>query len=187
VPLEPKALLTVNSPGALDPAHRHEATCELVVDTLARFGTVRLKTLGRSMLPAIWPGDVLTIEHVGAAHLVPADVVLYRRESRLFAHRLLCDVGQDPRAVLTKGDAHVEPDPLVPAGDALGRVTAIERGPFRLDPRRPVGSVWRLLRAVVDAGLRCRRAAARVVRVCRFTISPRRAFDGRRIAGAGPT
>ena len=34
---------------------------ELVVDVLGQFGEARLRVVGSSMLPAIWPGDVLTI------------------------------------------------------------------------------------------------------------------------------
>ena len=33
--------------------------CELVADVARAFGEVRLRVTGASMLPAIWPGDIL--------------------------------------------------------------------------------------------------------------------------------
>ena len=35
--------------------------CELVAEVVRSFGEVRLKVTGGSMLPAIWPGDVITV------------------------------------------------------------------------------------------------------------------------------
>jgi hypothetical protein len=55
----------------------------------------------------------------------PGDVVLYARNGRLFVHRLAEMAGE---AVVTRGDALLEPDPPVRAGDLLGRVVSIERG-----------------------------------------------------------
>ncbi len=152
--------------GAPDPSPRDAVACDLVAEAVVQFGGLRVKALGRSMLPTIWPGDILRVDHVSAAELRVSDVILYRRGPRLFAHRLIrVGVGRDGvHAFLTRGDGHGDFDPPVPARDLIGRVTLVERGAYRLDPRRRAGLLWRVARAGVDAGLRGRRLAARGLR-----------------------
>ena len=38
-----------------------EAKHDLAAEVLRQFGEVRLKVTGASMLPSVWPGDVLTV------------------------------------------------------------------------------------------------------------------------------
>jgi hypothetical protein len=38
---------------------RETLGCELAAEVIRSFGRVRLRATGTSMLPAIWPGDVL--------------------------------------------------------------------------------------------------------------------------------
>jgi hypothetical protein len=105
----------------------------LVAHALQAFGTVRLRALGGSMKPAIHPRDILVVARCGADDLRPRDVVLFARDGRLFAHRLI-EVGmRGPRRVLlTRGDALWTADAPVDAADLLGRVVAIgHRGVFR--------------------------------------------------------
>src|SRR4029077_7041943 len=100
-----------------------------------RFGALRLKVSGCSMLPGIWPGDVLSIRKAHPHDRHPADVVIFRRGSRIFAHRLQSTVTDaEGIHVTTRGDALEEPDLPVREADVLGRVVRVERGPFRLDP-----------------------------------------------------
>jgi hypothetical protein len=96
----------------------------LVRQVLRRFGAVRLRAFGSSMLPAIRPGDLLDVERAAPAGIVPGDVVLFERSGRLFVHRVVWHA----RGLLqTGGDAHWRRDPPGAADDLLGVVIAVSR------------------------------------------------------------
>jgi hypothetical protein len=102
---------------------------DLLSDAVRTFGEVRLRALGSSMSPAIRPRDILVVARCGAHDLRPHDVVVYGREGRLFAHRLL-EVGADASGgvLRTRGDAVWRADAAVAASALLGRVVAVGRG-----------------------------------------------------------
>ena len=158
--------MTPAAPG--DPARaadRDAARCDLVAAAVEKFGALRIKVHGASMLPAIWPGDILSVERIHAFSLLPSDVIVFRRGSRLFAHRFVALAAAGDRArVLTAGDALDEPDLPVPIEDVIGRACRIERGPFRLDPRTAAGPVWRLLLCAISASRALRNIGAATVR-----------------------
>ncbi len=80
------------------------------------------------MLPAVWPGDVLVIERAQLAQLGAGDIVLFARDDRLFAHRLLQVCGDGTNLVLgSRGDALPHNDPPLPVSQVLGRVHAVLR------------------------------------------------------------
>ena len=77
------------------------------------------------MLPAIWPGDVITVRHRGWSDLRPGQIVLYRHEGRLIAHRIQSlSVGR----MVTKGDSLAAVDPLVEESEVIGQIVRISRG-----------------------------------------------------------
>jgi hypothetical protein len=88
------------------------------------------------MLPAVWPGDILSVRSHDAVEALPGDIVLFGREGRLVAHRVvertLC---QDRIQWVTRGDSVGGNDAPVSSHELLGRVTAIERGSRRIVPR----------------------------------------------------
>jgi hypothetical protein len=114
----------------LDPAARHEAAaCDLVLQVLESFGEARLTAQGASMIPALWPGDMLLVHRMDAGRVSPGDIVLCRRVGGLRAHRLLAKLQTASGTVLvTRGDALSEDDPPQPAAGMLGRVSAVVRG-----------------------------------------------------------
>lgn len=63
--------------------------CELAAEVLRSFGELRFRANGSSMLPAVWPGDMLLVRSQDAAAVVPGDIVLFGRGGRLFAHRVV--------------------------------------------------------------------------------------------------
>ena len=65
------------------------ARISLAQDTLQRFGRLRFRAMGSSMLPAIAAGDILTFRSATPGDLVPGQVVLIQDNGRLVAHRLL--------------------------------------------------------------------------------------------------
>jgi signal peptidase I len=109
---------------------------KLAEELLHSFGELRVSALGSSMVPAIYPGDVLTIRRQGADAAECGDIVLSARGNRFFVHRVLrkSEFAEGVR-LLTRGDALAEPDPPIAAGELLGRVTSIERGARKLAAR----------------------------------------------------
>jgi signal peptidase I len=109
----------------------------LLAQALQAFGTVCLRALGGSMEPAIQPRDLLVVAGCGVDDLQPRDVVLFARDGRLFAHRLLEVRGRAGRRLLiTRGDSVWSADAPVDAADLLGRVVAVGRqGVFRSPAR----------------------------------------------------
>ncbi|HTZ99443.1 MAG TPA: S24/S26 family peptidase [Candidatus Aquilonibacter sp.] len=101
----------------------------LAEEVLRSYGKLRILARGSSMIPTIFPGDVLLVEHSLCQRLRPGDVVLAQRDGRFFAHRVvrLTALGGSPR-VITCGDALSEEDPAFFHGEILGRVTSMVRG-----------------------------------------------------------
>jgi signal peptidase len=117
---------------------------ELAVEVARTFGSLRLRVTGTSMLPAIQPGDLLTIDRVNLRDTSPGEIVLFTRAGRLFAHRIVdrSSGASDPCAgdpcIVTRGDRLLENDPPVFQSELLGRVTSIDRaGSLLRFPPRP--------------------------------------------------
>jgi signal peptidase I len=146
------------SPPPFDDAHALK--CELAGEVLRSSGTLRLQVMGWSMLPSVWPGDTLVIERVDNSAVSEGDIVLFGRNRRLFAHRLVTKAGQswDSRFV-TRGDAMPAPDSPVSADDLLGRVSVILRNGKRIEPSRRL----RFSERAVATLVRTSEIAARVV------------------------
>jgi len=68
---------------------RADLKLSLALDVLRSEGEARLTVGGGSMLPSIWPGDILDIGRVHAAELSPGDIVVFAREQRLVVHRVV--------------------------------------------------------------------------------------------------
>jgi hypothetical protein len=131
--------------------------CELFAAALRRFGTQELKAGGRSMLPAIWPGDRLSIRSTDPSHIAAGDIVAFRRHAAIVVHRVVGILAAPSgTSLITRGDGLRTADPPVPASALLGRVVAQARGPFRLDPAAPVPRRWRLASTIVEWLRGCR-------------------------------
>ena len=113
----------------------------LVADVLLRSGrlrqSVRLRVHGESMLPALWPDDVVEIASCSPEDAQPGEIVLALRDGRLFLHRLLAPC--EPSGFLLRGDSMPGPDPQFPPGAMLGRLVSRvgeERGIAAITQRR---------------------------------------------------
>jgi hypothetical protein len=129
----------------------HALKCEIAAETLRSCGRLRLRLTGHSMLPAIWPGDTVEVEQRSFAAIVPGDVVLYCRQRRLFAHRVLRIIDSKENTRLTvQGDALPEPDAPVFPVEVLGCVAGIVRSDQSIHPLAiptlPTWCVARILR-----------------------------------------
>jgi signal peptidase I len=104
------------------------AGCELIARTLRAGCGTRIRVTGTSMIPAVRPGDILTV--MPCASNVPSagEIVLFLRYRRLFAHRVVRGAeGVGPPRIITRGDANSDCDPPVSASELLGVVTSIVR------------------------------------------------------------
>ncbi len=135
--------------------------CELVAQSVRAGHEVRLRVTGSSMLASIWPGDALTVRPLRDATASEGEVVVFTREGRLFAHPIVGKLESLGSAqLITRGDAHDQCDPPVPASEILGTVASISRGgrelPFSLSPAR------RLLSFAIRHSDFIRRAALKI-------------------------
>jgi hypothetical protein len=118
---------------------REDSKLGLAAEVLRCHGIVRLKAWGTSMLPSVWPGDLLTIESAIYDELVPGDIVLVLRDKRFLVHRLVEGrPGRDCVCLITKGDAIPHNDPPAAASELLGRVVRIRRANRSFVPRQRV-------------------------------------------------
>jgi hypothetical protein len=103
---------------------REDHKLELATEVLRSGGAIRLQALGTSMLPSVWPGDLLSIEHAPGKDMVPGDIVLVARDARFFVHRL---IEKDDDEWITRGDSLPQNDPPVAEAQVLGKVSLIHR------------------------------------------------------------
>jgi hypothetical protein len=114
---------------------RGELKRQLFLEILKSSGQAKLAVTGASMLPSIWPGDLLEVQQQAVSEVAPGNVVLCERHGGFLAHRVVGKVAGPKGALLiTRGDALRTPDPPVSPEDLLGRVTAILRGGRRIEP-----------------------------------------------------
>jgi signal peptidase len=136
---------------------RRAMCCELVDEVARTAGEVRLKVTGASMLPALWPGDLVTVRRSDAAELRPGQIVLYRDEAKLTAHRIQ---RISPTQLITRGDSVPSCDPPVGALEIVGQVVAILRNGRSIEPE------WSLWHRAVSSMLRrsdfCTQVALRI-------------------------
>ena len=128
----------------------HSTKCELACESLLRSGSLRLEVHGWSMIPSIWPGDILMISRLNQGDLQPGHIALYRREGRLFIHRVLVCNGASDSFIVTRGDSMAEADPPVHSRDLLGKVDFILRNGKSIAPERRIRLLQRGVAALVQ-------------------------------------
>ncbi len=127
-----------------DPAQA--VKCDLAAEVIRASGRLRIRVLGGSMLPALWPGDVLNIEAVPFEELRPGAIAVFERDGRVWAHRV---AGNRGGTLVTRGDALSQDDPPVLPEHLMGRVASVERGRFRIVPAASLTLPQRFLRVLL--------------------------------------
>ena len=108
---------------------RNAVHLELAAETLQQSSEVRFVARGTSMLPAIVPGDCLTLKSFGPCE-VPSygEALLVRRDGEFRIHRLVRVLDNTPQHIyILRGDALLQDDPPVSRSQILGRVTSLQR------------------------------------------------------------
>ncbi len=94
-----------------------------------------LQVKGGSMFPAIRSGDSVQLQLFSApGRLVPGDIVLFRKESSLYLHRLISRRGA---AFVARGDICCGPDGVIDGEAVLARAVAVVRKGRRIDLASP--------------------------------------------------
>ena len=144
---------------------------ELTAEILRKFSEVRFAARGTSMLPAIYPGDCLTVNSFGNAAPRCGDIVLRRRADEFRIHRIVGLLEEGPTTLyLLRGDALMGYDPPVSVGELLGRVTSIARQGKPVELNSALRVHHRFLRSIV------RRSKLATVLLLRWHASRARKF-----------
>ena len=93
-------------------------------DLLLASGKLRVRTVGRSMIPTLRPGDEIVVEPVPIEALQPGDLILFQGGRELVCHRL---VGVSGGALLTRGDAGSSAGERIAPHQVLGKVVEIRQ------------------------------------------------------------
>jgi signal peptidase I len=108
--------------------------CGLTGDIVRTFGEVRLRVFGTSMVPAILPGDLISVQRAGVPEISIGEIVLYSRDGRLFVHRVVGAARlSDEARLITRGDRLRYDDPAVSSAELVGRVSCVERRAAKVD------------------------------------------------------
>jgi Peptidase S24-like len=125
----------------MPPAAAHDAKLSLALDLLRSSHPIHVRATGTSMLPSIWPGDVLSIENCSPGDVSAGDIIRFMQNGRFVIHRVVAIQRQREKlSWITRGDAVACDDGLVPAEDFLGRVSAIRRNSKSIQPGRHLSS-----------------------------------------------
>jgi len=97
----------------------------LLIEVLSEHGRARLRVTGSSMLPTLWPGDVVVLERGSPETFRVGDVILFQNQERLFLHRIVA-VDQSAHRVTTRGDAMPQADPAFCRDQILAKALSVD-------------------------------------------------------------
>src|SRR5271154_1026013 len=111
---------TITSAGRALLAADLAVAADLAAESLRASGRLRLRVRGESMLPTLWPGDVVEIASCSADEVRAGEIVLALRGGRFFLHRF---VGRSVKGgLLLQGDSMPHADPEFSDGAMIGRL-----------------------------------------------------------------
>jgi hypothetical protein len=144
----------------------HALQCELAGELLRSSGSLHLRVAGWSMMPTVWPGDTLVIEHAIGDQVSAGDIVLFSSGRRFVAHRVVA-IGDDSggSTIRTQGDAVPYADSPLVASDVMGKVSLIlrkGRNEERIEPSRHMHFSKRAAAAVFRGSSSAARLIVRV-------------------------
>ena len=122
--------------GDMGSEKQDKAFVSVSVDLLERGHQVRFRAPGWSMHPSIRDGEAITVIPISPVEVRRGDIVFYRCNGNVFAHRVVSIEKQQEDALrfILRGDALGSPDESVASHQILGKVVAVERGGHSVDP-----------------------------------------------------
>lgn len=103
---------------------------DVSIELLGRGVGIRFRPAGDSMHPTIRDGEPVTVAPISAAQVKRGDIILYRTERGLKAHRVVLinrGIVETETTIILQGDACSTLDEPVRAGQVLGKVVSVER------------------------------------------------------------
>jgi hypothetical protein len=147
----------------MDPEIRDQGRCSLAAEALRSWGILHLRATGVSMLPTLWPGDVLTVHSLSPEQVELGEIVLYMRQGRFFIHRVTRrNFTLQETCLITRGDCMSEDDPPVRRSELMGTVTEVQRSGSAFRPARRLSSLRRFVAFMLCHWSLFRRGALRV-------------------------
>ncbi|WP_052087890.1 signal peptidase I [Paenibacillus wynnii] len=111
-----------------------------------RLGFIELRSTGTSMFPFIHERDTCFFRSFEPTHVKPGDVLLFiNDEGALVCHRVIKvnkEHNEAPAFIICKGDTNLLPDPPVPSGQVIGKLTHIRKRWLTLSPDNGLGRLW---------------------------------------------
>lgn len=120
-----------------------------------------------SMLPSLWPGDLVTVKAATPKELLLGDIGLVLSNERCFLHRVIAAPSSEIGASFrTRGDAMPDDDPNLADAELLGRVVTVRRARRCFAPAHRVSlaeaaAAWILCRSDLFRNLALRFHATR--------------------------
>jgi len=126
-------------------------------------GWLRLRATGASMLPTLWPGDLLTIQSLSLEQVEPGDIVLWTRGGRFFVHRVMRKLTAGAASLMvTRGDSMPQEDQPAGPEELLGKVIEVGRYRSRTVPGRRLSLLHHVLARVLCRSALCQQLALRL-------------------------
>jgi signal peptidase I len=128
-----------DSPASRKRNNSMELACGLAGEVVRNFGEVRLRVFGTSMVPSVFPGDLVLIHRANMEEISIGEIVLFLQIGRLFVHRVVdrkvmtVAGGREESFLITRGDRQRYNDSPVSSSQLLGRVVSIEREHRKVD------------------------------------------------------
>src|SRR3989344_6685879 len=93
-------------------------------------GKFSIKSLGNSMKPLFYPGDVLYVRKTDFNRLKVHDLIIAEKDKRCFAHRIIY---RTDKYLITKGDNNFRSDGKIYPKQVIGKIFRIKRKRELLD------------------------------------------------------
>jgi hypothetical protein len=155
------------------PANVSDAVkCDLAGEGLRSFGTLRFAATGWSMLPTIFPGDILMVERIDEDQVNLGDVILASRDGWFCAHRVVAKSEDCGPSWLTQGDAMAIPDRPVKPSEVLGRVAYVTRRGKRIALPAKLSVIESLIASLVRRSFFAARVLIYLHKVYLYKIDP---------------
>ena len=109
---------------------------------------IRFRAPGRSMYPTIKEDETITVQPVSPSAVQKGDIILYRCEKRVIAHRIvgIDKAGGGAIRFTMRGDASGASTEQLKPEQILGKVVCIKRGRRRINPYGLCSKMERVLR-----------------------------------------
>ena len=141
---------SLNRPDATQESNATKSKHSLVVEALRTYGSCRFQVSGSSMVPTLWPGDLILIQRKPLPQLGSGDIVLQENGGRFFLHRLqTVRTDGDRIHLVTRGDAMPQPDAPFSIDHWLGVLTGVRRGGDWVPMPRRMSAAGRVVAAMV--------------------------------------